>query len=356
MRLKVGDAFADRESIMHKLHCFKALIAGLFLALAMPVAGMAAASLDMNSVAVGEQYSAEKSEVAKYTDTEDMILNDNLAQVGGYFSRPKLLKLLGGSRRAILTFDDGPHPKTTPLILETLRKRNIKAIFFVLGIQAMKYPEIVRQIHEDGHIIGNHSFSHKNLAQISEEKMREELGRTSEIIEKITGKRPEYLRPPYGAMNRNVLRVANSEGMAIVLWTIDPKDWQNKNELTVLRNIDRQMGISGGDRRGGAILLHDIYPSTVRALEPMLDRLATSEIRMTSIDRLDSTAATFWAAREPNLLRNAAFKREFNPAHTGNHLLITILKEAKKRPEISPMAMLKAHKSGTLLLYLARNS
>ncbi|HQB82610.1 MAG TPA: hypothetical protein PLR50_03870, partial [Candidatus Rifleibacterium sp.] len=70
LRLKVGDAFADRESIMHKLHCFKALIAGLFLALAMPVAGMAAASLDMNSVAAGEQYSAEKSEVAKYTDTE----------------------------------------------------------------------------------------------------------------------------------------------------------------------------------------------------------------------------------------------------------------------------------------------
>ncbi len=345
---------ADRESIMHKLHFFKPLFLGVFLLLFMPASGVTNTLMTEDTTAVSEFYKAEKSEILKHTDPEETILNDNMAQIGGYFSRPKLLKLLGGSRRVILTFDDGPHPRTTPQILEILKRRNLKAIFFVLGLQAQKYPEIVRQIYADGHIIGNHSYGHKNLAQLSEAKLREELGRTSRLIESITGQRPEYLRPPYGAMNRNVLKVANEEGMSIVMWTIDPKDWQSKNELSVQRNVDRQLGI-GGDRRGGAILLHDIYPSTVRALEPVLDRLATHEYRMTSIDKLDSSAATFWAAREPNLLRHASFRREFNPEHTGNHLLVNLLKENKKT-ELSPMAMLKAHRSGNLLMYLASNS
>lgn len=328
----------------------------MLLALAIPAMSLASASLTPETVAVQEFYQAEKSEVLRLTDTEESLVNDNLAQVSGYFSRPKLLKLLGGSRRVVLTFDDGPHPRTTPQILEILRRRNLKAIFFVLGIQAQKYPEIVRQIHEQGHIIGNHSYSHKNLAQLNEEKLREELGKTSALIEKITGRRPEFLRPPYGAMNRNVLRVAASEGMGIVLWTIDPKDWQNKNELAIVRNTDRQLGISSGDHRGGALLLHDIYPATVRALDTILDRLAANEFSITAIDRLDGNSAGFWAAKDPSLLLDSVFAKTFNPEHTRNNLLICILKERQKRPEFSSMALLKAHKSGNLLLFLAKNS
>ena len=156
-------------------------------------------------------------------------------------------------------------------------------------------------------------------------------------------------------MNRNVLKVANNEGMSIVLWTVDPKDWHSKNELAVLRQIDRQMGIGGGAARGGAILLHDIYPSTVRALEPMLDRLAAHEYRITSIDRLDNTAANFWAAKEPNLSRKIIAKVNFNPDNSGNLFLINILKETKKAP-VSPMALLKANRSGRMLLFLAQNT
>ncbi len=341
---------------MHKLNYLRCLFLGVFLTVVLSPAAMAGTGVTMDTVATtGEQFPAAKSEVMRYTDPEETIINDNLAQIGGYFSRPRLLKLLGGSRRVVLTFDDGPHPRTTPQILEILRRRNLKAIFFILGVQAQKFPELVKQIHDEGHLIGNHSYSHKNLAQIGEEKMREEINRTSMLIENITGSRPAFLRPPYGAMNRNVLRVAKNEGMDIVLWTIDPKDWHSKNETAVLRQIDRQMGLAGGEMRGGAILMHDIYPSTVRALGPMLDRLAAGNYRMTSIDRLDSSSATFWAAAEPNLSRQAISRRPFNVENSRNPILVNLLRE-KKKSEPSPMALLKAHKSGNMFLFLTQNS
>lgn len=331
---------------------------GVLLSMMLSSATVAGSVLTQDTVATGEIFPAEKSELMKYTDPEEIILNDNLAQVGGYFSRPRLLNLLGGSRRIVLTFDDGPNPRTTPQILQILRRRNLKAIFFVLGIQAQKYPELVKQIHDEGHLVGNHSYSHKNLAQLSDAKIRDEIGRTSNLIESITGRRPAYLRPPYGAMNRNVLNLANSQGMSVVLWTIDPKDWQSKNEQAILRNIDRQLGIGGGEMRGGAILLHDIYPSTVRALDPILDRLATNEYRVTSVDRLDnnsSNSSNFWAAKEPNLSRQMVAKKSFSIDNTRNLILINILKD-KKKAEMSPMALLKAHKSGRMLLFLAQNT
>lgn len=309
--------------------------------------------LTMNTEASSEFYSAEKADIARLTDPEENLLNESLAYLGGYYSRPQLVKLLAGSRKVILTFDDGPHPRTTPHVLEILRRRNIKAIFFVLGIQAQKYPELVKQIHDEGHFVGNHSFNHKNLARLSPEKLIEDLNRTSNIIAGITGKKPEFLRPPYGAMNRNVIRAAQSEGMSILLWTIDPKDWQQKNESTVLRSLDRQLGISSGDLRGGAVLLHDIYPSTVRVLEPLLDRLASHEFMITSIDKLDNSSANFWAAASPHLLRSSMFKRSFDPELSGNPLLISLLR-TKPRAERSPMAMIKAHKNGGLLVYLVK--
>ncbi|HNX77746.1 MAG TPA: polysaccharide deacetylase family protein [Candidatus Rifleibacterium sp.] len=341
---------------MHKFNYLNCFVFSVFLALVLAPAAIAGNAVTVDTVATaGEHFPAEKSEVMKYTDPEEIILNDNLAQIGGYFSRPRLLKLLGGSRRVVLTFDDGPHPRTTPQVLEILRQRNIKAIFFVLGVQAQKFPELVKQIHDEGHLIGNHSYSHKNLAQVSSEKMHDEINRTSRLIESITGRRPAFLRPPYGAMNRNVLRAAKTEGMDIVLWTIDPKDWHSKNELSVLRQVDRQMGFNGGDLRGGAILLHDIYPSTVRALGPMLDRLAANEYRVTSIDRLDSSSATFWAAAEPNLSRQAIGRQSFRVENSGNQILINLLRE-KKKSESSAMAMLKAQRRGNFVLFLAQNS
>lgn len=298
--------------------------------------------LTMNTIATGEYYEADR----KALDTQ-------LKGADTCYNRPQLVKLLANTRKIVLTFDDGPHPKTTPKVLEILRRRHIKAIFFVLGLQAAKYPELIKQIHDEGHLIGNHSYSHKNLTQLSEADMREELTRTSRLIASITGYQPEYLRPPYGSMNSKVIEVARQEGMKIMLWTIDPKDWLQKNEKSILHHTERQLGMDSGRLRGGALLLHDIYPSTVRALEPLLDRLAMHKYTVACIDNLDAESNNFWAAATPKLLHNARFFRRFDPELSGHDLLISLLKPQQKNPR-SPMAIIKAHKSGELLVYLIK--
>ncbi|HAE38059.1 MAG TPA: hypothetical protein DCG57_05395, partial [Candidatus Riflebacteria bacterium] len=345
--------YVDTTVMKNKLFAVQIFVCLVFtLATAMQL--RAGNLLTMDTEAVGEFYEADRSALDKLLDSEEELINETFSDAGTYYNRPQLVKLLANTRKVILTFDDGPHPRTTPKILEILRRHRIKAVFFVLGLQAARYPELVKQIHDDGHLIGNHSYSHKNLAQISDEALHTELSRTSRLIESITGKKPEYLRPPYGAMNRKVVAAAKAEGMKILLWTIDPKDWLQKNEASILQQTERQLGMSSGNPRGGAVLLHDIYPSTVRALEPLIERLETFEYNIACIDNLDARSGNFWASAQPKLLRNASFYRRFDPELSGHRLLISILKPQPKNQRTA-MAMLKAQKSGNLFAYLVKN-
>ncbi|PKL50273.1 MAG: hypothetical protein CVV42_03190 [Candidatus Riflebacteria bacterium HGW-Riflebacteria-2] len=325
-----------------------------FFMLISSATGLYAELLSMDTVATGEIYKADRSSISQQIISENDLIDDSVADSGEDFNRPQLVKMLAATRKVVLTFDDGPHPRTTPKILEILKRRHVRAIFFVLGLQAAKYPELVKQIHDEGHLIGNHSYSHRNLAQISDRDLNTELDRTSSLIESITGCRPEYLRPPYGAMNKKVLAAARQRGMKITLWTIDPKDWLQKNEASILQQTERQLGISSGRLRGGALLLHDIYPSTVRALEPLLDRLATHEFTIASINNLDATNGNFWAAAAPVLSRDRGFPRQFDPDIIGHNLLTSLLKPQQNNIR-TPMAILKAHKTGNLLVYLIKN-
>ncbi|MBU1107841.1 MAG: polysaccharide deacetylase family protein [Candidatus Riflebacteria bacterium] len=326
---------------------YACLVLFMFTALQLPASNL----MSKDTEAVSEYYEADRNALAKQLNPEEELVNDTISNFDNYYGRPQLVKMLSNTRQIVLTFDDGPHPRTTPKVLEILRRRHVKAIFFVLGLQAAKYPALVKQIHDEGHLIGNHSYGHKNLAQLSDEKLREELTRTSRLIESITGQKPVYLRPPYGAMNRKVIKVAQQEGMNIMLWTVDPKDWLQKNEASILHNTERQLGMTSGKLHGGALLLHDIYPSTVRALEPLLDRLAAHEFRITSIDNLNTDSNKFWAAAQPRILRSARFHHHFDPDLSGNNALISLLKPQQKNSR-SAIAMLKAHKNGALLAYL----
>ena len=102
------------------------------------------------------------------------------------------------SQHIALTFDDGPNPRTTPIILEELRKRKIKATFFLVGEKVEKHPELAKRIVEEGHDIGNHSYTHINLANLDKQGVKKEIEFTQGIIKKTTGKRPVLFRPPYG--------------------------------------------------------------------------------------------------------------------------------------------------------------
>lgn len=302
------------------------------------------------------RYAVGTNALEAQIDTEELILRDSLAQLGQFYNRPALVKMLTHTQNIVLTFDDGPHPRTTPKVLEILKRRNIKAIFFVLGLQANKYPHLVKQIHDDGHEIGNHSYSHVNFTQVSRENVEKEIARSNDLIEKITGIRPRYLRPPYGAVNRQVINIARENGLDIMLWTIDPKDWQNKNSAITLRNLEQQTGLNGRFR-GGVVLLHDIYQTNISVLETYLDRLAINNFSITTIDALnnDNHKNSIWAAKTPVTSERIKVKIPFTPDPKTNRLLT----ELYKKPfieEFSQLGAIKASRNNELLFYLTKTA
>ncbi|HYO19704.1 MAG TPA: polysaccharide deacetylase family protein, partial [Dermatophilaceae bacterium] len=126
-----------------------------------------------------------------------------------------------------LTFDDGPSPDFTPLILGTLRAWGARASFFVLGSKVQQYPDLVRQMIGEGHQVGNHSWSHPHLTTLTRQQVRDELARTSAAIEDATGDAPMTWRPPYEDWNDEVDAEAKRLGMSVVLWdyATDSNDW-----------------------------------------------------------------------------------------------------------------------------------
>ncbi|MEP9352206.1 polysaccharide deacetylase family protein [Xanthobacter sp. KR7-65] len=180
-----------------------------------------------------------------------------------------------------LTFDDGPSPETTPRLLQMLRERNIKATFFVLGNMVAKHPEVLKMIADEGHEIGSHSWSHPQLTRISMASVDKELGNTSEAIFQATGKRPIYLRPPYGSMKPSLRTyIEDKYGLTIVNWSVDPNDWKNRNSQAVYDAIMAQV------KPGAIVLSHDIYPSTVDAMPRVLDDLAAKGYKFATLSQM----------------------------------------------------------------------
>lgn len=176
-----------------------------------------------------------------------------------------------------LTFDDGPHPKYTPLLLDGLKKRGVKASFFVTGKNAEQYPELIRRMDEEGHLIGNHTYSHLQLSKKNRERFLEELIRTNEIIGGITGKEVEYVRPPYGSWDKSFEARLN---MFPVLWNVDPLDWSSQNADSVARKVLAKAG------DGSVILMHDEYASTVTAALRIVDELQKKGYRFVTVEEL----------------------------------------------------------------------
>jgi peptidoglycan/xylan/chitin deacetylase (PgdA/CDA1 family) len=149
-----------------------------------------------------------------------------------------------------MTFDDGPHATNTPKLLEMAAKRHIKLTFFVLGECIEQNPDVLRQEVTEGHEIGNHSWSHPNLAKLSDEGVRAQLQRTEDIIVKTTGVKPKLMRPPYGELTKRQRILVNHEfGYKVILWDVDPLDWKRPG-LTSLRNA------SSRERGQGRLFCH----------------------------------------------------------------------------------------------------
>src|ERR1035437_7540044 len=128
-----------------------------------------------------------------------------------------------------LTFDDGPNPAWTPRLLEVLASHDVQATFFLVGRYAQTEPALVRRIVAAGHLIGNHPWSHLNLALASASRIKEELSLASQMLEQIAGAPVRYFRPPFGARRPEVLRAARGLGMVPVLWNAMTSDWKNSS-------------------------------------------------------------------------------------------------------------------------------
>ncbi len=156
-----------------------------------------------------------------------------------------------------LTFDDGPNPAWTPRLIDILARSDVKATFFMVGRFARQEPMLTRQVAEAGHLIGNHSWSHANLAISSGSRIREELTRTKDTLEQITGKPLRYFRPPYGNRRPYVLHAARELSMIPVLWNAMTTDWSERSSERIAERLTRK--IASNQHRGCAsnIVLHD---------------------------------------------------------------------------------------------------
>jgi peptidoglycan/xylan/chitin deacetylase (PgdA/CDA1 family) len=160
----------------------------------------------------------------------------------------------------LLTFDDGPHPEVTPRILDALASRRIRAIFFVVGkrLESQANMDVLRRAVCEGHIIGNHSFSHPRLTDLSDDEIRKEILRTDILIRCFVGHH-KLIRPPYGAMNENVRRIALELGYAPMLWNVDTLDWNSNFQPSgwLVRGLSQVK-----NKRECIVLAHDIHAST----------------------------------------------------------------------------------------------
>lgn len=180
-------------------------------------------------------------------------------------------------KKVAITFDDGPNPDYTACLLEGLKERGVSATFFLLGTEAEKYPELVLQIYEEGHLIGTHSYKHVNLSLLSEEEACEQLEKTNDIIEEITGVRPQFIRPPFGCWKENL---DCKTDMVKVMWNIDPLDWNTDNSVEIAKRVLKEV------EDGDIILLHDASQSSVDAALEIIDQLMKEGYCFVTVDEL----------------------------------------------------------------------
>jgi len=190
-----------------------------------------------------------------------------------------------------MTFDDGPSATLTPKLLDLLAAHHIKATFFVIGENVAEYPEIVARAAREGHEIASHSWSHPNLAKMSDESVRRQLQQTDDAIRNATGKRPTLMRPPYGSITAREKRWIHDQfGYNIILWDVDPYDWKRPGPAVVRARILKET------RPGSIVLSHDIHPGTIEAMPSTFDELEAKGFKFVTVSELIRMAA----ARPPH--------------------------------------------------------
>lgn len=182
-----------------------------------------------------------------------------------------------------ITFDDGPHPHLTQRILDILDRYSVKATFFMVGVNVVNYPDVAREVLARGHEVGNHTYSHDRLKNLSVEAIEREIGLCEDALEELCEYRPHLFRPPQGAVSTFVENCTDHNDYTMVLWSLDTRDWECKNVDEIVESVLSR--ISPGD----IILMHDYIghgSRTPEALEILLPRLIERGYEPVTVSRL----------------------------------------------------------------------
>ncbi|MEU5367295.1 polysaccharide deacetylase family protein [Streptomyces sp. NPDC005925] len=184
-----------------------------------------------------------------------------------------LLRVSGRGRTMVLTFDDGPDPRYTPRILDVLAEHDVRAMFFVCGETADDHRDLVSRMADEGHVVGNHTWSHPLLTQLTRAAIRDQMERTSHVIEEAYGERPQWFRAPYGAWNRATFQIGAELGMEPLAWTVDTLDWTRPGTRKIAGRVEKGAapGVvvlshdAGGDRSQSVNALRAYLPDLLKA-------------------------------------------------------------------------------------------
>ncbi|HXQ25203.1 MAG TPA: polysaccharide deacetylase family protein [Candidatus Acidoferrales bacterium] len=199
------------------------------------------------------------------------------------------IRRTGDKSAVALTFDDGPNPAVTPALLDLLERQSINATFFLIGRHVRAFPALANEIGARGHVIGNHTETHPRLAFLPPARIADQLNRCDEAIEATTGKKPRWMRPPFGFRGPQLGGVVRKHGSAgVVMWSVWARDWKPQPPEPVIQRLRR---VGGGD----IVLLHDgdhrvlggDRRHTVAALEHWLPRWKDAGIRFVTLDEIE---------------------------------------------------------------------
>lgn len=187
--------------------------------------------------------------------------------------------LAEGVKYVALTFDDGPRCETTDALLDGLQQRDAKATFFVIGTQIMcaGNEDLLRRMKDEGHQIGNHTYSHARLVSVQNDVALEEIQKNEVILETILGTGEYWLRPPYGMIDSSRAAAVKTP---MIHWTLDPEDWKLLDAEKVASNVVANI------KDGDIVLLHDFYPSSVEAALQIIDRLQPEGYVFVTVEEL----------------------------------------------------------------------
>lgn len=177
-----------------------------------------------------------------------------------------------------LTFDDGPSGRFTRALLQGLEERDVKATFLLCGYRMAQYPQLTRQIHEAGHEIGLHGYTHKAMDQMCQRELYEEIDKTLALLPK--GCQVQFLRPPGGQCNGVTKAAAKGRGLSLLCWSVDPRDWNTHDAAAIEQQVLCQV------RSGDIILLHDMSDSSVAAALAIVDKLQSQGFRFVTVSQL----------------------------------------------------------------------